>query len=436
MPRPALISMVGLPARGKTYMATKISRYLNWLGIKTKRKSIFEIFQKNFNFLFQVFNVGSYRRKMEGTSADHSFFDDSNAEAKRLRHQACLDALDDVSNYLMDEEGQVVVFDATNTTKDRRQVITKFCEENNYDLLFIESICDNPDIIETNVKEVKLFGPDYKGKIDPETALADFMRRIELYEQRYETIDEKDEGRLSFLKIFNVGEKYTANRMHGQLKSRLVYFLMNCHLVPSTIYLTRHGESEFNKAHRIGGDSLLTPGGKKYSKALAGYMEGLNIADLCVWTSLMNRTRYSAKYFTKAPVECWKALNEIDVGSLDGMSYEDLKEQYPQEAEKRNANKFTYRYPQGESYQDLVARLEPCIMELERRSNILVICHTAILRCILAYFLDKTPEELPYIEVPLHTVFKLTTHGYGCDVEMIKLMDTLDNLTENNSSTD
>ena len=42
-----------------------------------------------------------------------------------------------------------------------------------------------------------------------------------------------------------------------------------------------------------------------------------------------------------------------------------------------------------QSYQDLVQRLEPVIMELERQENVLVICHQAVLRCLLAYFLDK-----------------------------------------------
>jgi len=36
-----------------------------------------------------------------------------------------------------------------------------------------------------------------------------------------------------------------------------------------------------------------------------------------------------------------------------------------------------------------VARLEPVIMELERQENILVICHQAVARCLLAYFMDK-----------------------------------------------
>lgn len=42
------------------------------------------------------------------------------------------------------------------------------------------------------------------------------------------------------------------------------------------------------------------------------------------------------------------------------------------------------------SYEDLVQRLEPVIMELERQENVLVICHQAVMRCLLAYFLDKT----------------------------------------------
>lgn len=46
-----------------------------------------------------------------------------------------------------------------------------------------------------------------------------------------------------------------------------------------------------------------------------------------------------------------------------------------------------------QSYEDLVQRLEPVIMELERQENVLVICHQAVMRCLLAYFLDKTAGQ-------------------------------------------
>jgi len=117
----------------------------------------------------------------------------------------------------------------------------------------------------------------------------------------------------------------------------------------------------------------------------------------------------------------WKALNELDVGDCEAKTYEEIQEKFPREFALRDQDKFHYRYPKGESYEDLVHRLEPVIMELERQQNVLVICHQAVMRCIMAYFLDKTSEELPYIKVPLHTIMKLTPVAYGCKVEEVTL---------------
>jgi signal recognition particle GTPase len=36
--------MVGLPARGKTYIATKLARYLNWIGINTRVSNLNSFF--------------------------------------------------------------------------------------------------------------------------------------------------------------------------------------------------------------------------------------------------------------------------------------------------------------------------------------------------------------------------------------------------------
>jgi len=48
---------------------------------------------------------------------------------------------------------------------------------------------------------------------------------------------------------------------------------------------------------------------------------------------------------------------------------------YPEDFANRDEDKFNYRYRGGESYRDVVVRLEPVIMELERQENILIFGH-------------------------------------------------------------
>ncbi|XP_069683408.1 6-phosphofructo-2-kinase/fructose-2,6-bisphosphatase 1 isoform X4 [Periplaneta americana] len=399
---PHVIAMVGLPARGKTYISKKLSRYLNWIGINTK-----------------VFNLGEYRRHATSAYKSHEFFRPDNREAMAIRTQCAMEALHDVCAWL-ESGGEVAVFDATNSTWERRQMIREIVvDKMGFKLFFVESVCDDPQIIEQNIMEVKVNSPDYKN-MNTEAALRDFLQRIQHYQERYTALDERREGELSFMKIYNTGEKVVVHKHEGHIQSRIVYYLMNIHITPRTIYLTRHGESDMNVAGRIGGDSDLSARGRQYAAALAAYIQQQDIAGLRVWTSWLRRTIQTVAG-VPAPQERWKALNEIDAGICEEMTYEEIAEKYPEDFAARDQSKFTYRYPRGESYEDLVARLEPVIMELERQGNVLVVSHQAVLRCLLAYFLDKSADELPYLFVPLHTIIKLTPVAYGCKVEHIKL---------------
>lgn len=184
--------------------------------------------------------------------------------------------------------------------------------------------------------------------------------------------------------------------------------------------MTRHGESLNNLAGRIGGDSDLSSRGEQFVTALANLINKENIPGIRVWTSWLKRSIQTGSGI-EAPQERWKALNELDSGDCEGMTYDEITLKYPAEFAARDLNKLTYRYPGGESYEDLVARLEPVIMELERQGNVVVIGHQAVLRCILAYFMEKPLSELPYMKVPLHTLIKITPVAYGCEVEYIPL---------------
>ncbi|THD26647.1 6-phosphofructo-2-kinase / fructose-2 6-bisphosphatase [Fasciola hepatica] len=398
-----VVVLVGLPARGKSYIATKLTRYLNWVGITTR-----------------VFNVGVYRRRHFQAQQGHDFFCDDNEDAKQSRHKIAEEALEDMISWLVSDQGDIGVFDATNTTRERRLWIMEKCKSRHLDVLFVESICSDPKVIEENVLEVKVNSPDYVG-MDKEKAMEDFMKRMHHYEAQYVPIDDDLDKDWSYIKIFNQGQRYLANHIEGNVNSRIAYYLMNIRVRKRTIYLTRHGETDLNLAGKIGGDASLSPRGREFAMELAKFMSQENLKDLKVWTSHLKRTIETAELVPCTSIAHWKALDELDAGVCDGMTYREIQEKYPADFARRDADKYHYRYPMGESYEDLVGRLEPVIMELERQTSVLVICHQAVARCLLAYFEDKNQDELPYLRVPLHTVFKLTPVAYRCIVERVQL---------------
>ena len=202
-----------------TDMIRPVVRYLAWLSISAK-----------------TFNVGQYRRTATPTPTA-AFFDTTNPEGERLRKAAAEAAVNDMVKWFDDDGGLVAILDATNSTKARRRWIQDRCDAENIETLFVESKCDDEELIMSNIREVKLTSPDYKGQ-DPEAAAADFRDRIRNYEKVYETIDE-DEADLTYCKLIDVGHQVIINRLQDYLQSRVIYYLMNLHIKPRSIWLSR-----------------------------------------------------------------------------------------------------------------------------------------------------------------------------------------------------
>lgn len=374
-------------------IAQKIVRYLSWLSINAK-----------------CFNVGSYRREC-AAQPSAEFFDPDNKEGERLRTEAALKAVKDMLHWFDKENGAVGIFDATNSTRARRRWIKELMEKHNVDPLFVESWSDDQELIMHNILDVKTGSPDYEG-MDSEKATKDFMERIKKYEQVYETLDEHDSD-LTYVKVVNVNAQVIINRIQCYLESRIIYYLMNLHIKRRCIWLSRHGESEYNLTGQLGGDSNLSERGNLYAHKLPKLVKEAVGEDrpLTVWTSTLRRTQQTARFLPYRQMQ-WKALDELDAGVCDGMTYKEIEQTYPEDFRARDENKFQYRYRGGESYQDVVARLEPIIMELERQDNILIVTHQAVLRCIYAYFMNVPQDRSPWMEVPLHTLIKLEPKAY------------------------
>ncbi|TAQ85028.1 hypothetical protein B7494_g6647 [Chlorociboria aeruginascens] len=304
-----VIIMVGLPARGKSYITKKIHRYVSWQQHEVK-----------------IFNVGNRRRVAAGgpgapvtsehnvnpidfvdapTQAAHillngvdpneksksdasdatsmsdvpgmdqsaKFFDPMNTKAAIIRDKLAMSTLDELLEFLLEHGGSVGILDATNSTIQRRTLLFNHIKEREPKLgiVFIESVCENQKLLDTN-KRLKLSGPDYKGK-DPQKSLHDFEKRIKAYQSAYVPLGEYEEQNgMQYIKMIDVGSKVVHYRLAGFLAGNIASYLSTFNLAPRQIWITRHGKSVDNCLGKLGGNSDLTPEGRIYGRNLYNFI--------------------------------------------------------------------------------------------------------------------------------------------------------------------
>ena len=62
---------------------------------------------------------------------------------------------------------------------------------------------------------------------------------------------------------------------------------------------------------------------------------------------------------------------------------------------------------------DLIARLDPLMHELESyKEPLLVVSHQATLRVLYSYLVGGERRDAPKVEIPLHTLIKITWDGW------------------------
>ncbi|KAI5481004.1 6-phosphofructo-2-kinase / fructose-2,6-bisphosphatase [Pseudohyphozyma bogoriensis] len=416
-----LLAFVGLPARGKTHVSRSVERYLRWLGVTTA-----------------VFSLGDHRRHVIGSSKDlppdyfgHSPEERSpSTEALRKRIKESLE--DSVVEFFTEKRGQVAIYDANNGTKaTRRDLRVKF-EALGINVFFVENICDRDDIVEANIRSVKLSSPDYQGW-DPDEAIKDYMSRIRRHAKLYETMESSGGP---YVKIFNVGERLAINNVKGYLQSRIVFYLMNVHHKKRTIWLARSGQSLIEHSYKA--DSDLSPQGVEYSEKLRDFIvekrqalleeriksgeKNAHERRLTIWTSSRRRCLSTCRPLAKLGYKVVERqpMYELNPGAIDGMTVEQIQEAYPEEYDRaKKEGYYAHRYPRGESYHDLCVRLEPVILELEREpADVLIVGHGSVLRCLMSYLQGLSPQEIPNVELRRGDVVQVTPSAYGVQFQL------------------
>jgi probable phosphoglycerate mutase len=154
----------------------------------------------------------------------------------------------------------------------------------------------------------------------------------------------------------------------------------------------RHAETDWNREKRWQGhgDLSLNERGREQARALADELEAVPYG--AVYASDLRRAHETARIVAERKglaVTPMRELREIDVGSWTGLSYDEVKERFPDEYEQMRTRTGT-GWERGETYAEMGRRILEALRRIAREhpsEAVLVITHSGPIRTVRAHAL-------------------------------------------------
>jgi len=155
-----------------------------------------------------------------------------------------------------------------------------------------------------------------------------------------------------------------------------------------TLYIVRHGETEWNKVDRIQGrlDSNLTDKGREYARRLGEKLKDTEFTGII--SSPSHRALETAKILRGArttPIGTDERIMEMHLGSWQGLTTKEIKAQYPAEYDSFMTEPDLFSGGDGESFTDMLERANDFLEEVQRSEltgNLLVVTHGLFIKVL------------------------------------------------------
>ncbi len=381
------VVLVGLPASGKSTLARRICDDLQNEGVRCS-----------------VFNNGDLRRRLVGAeSTKAGWYAPDNEEGRAMREKIAILNMDEAKKYV-NTDGDVAILDATNGSRKRRELIEQTLSDHN--ILFIECLNEDPVLRAACIRR-KARLPEYDGYTE-QAAVESFKARVDYYESIYEHLGEER----YWIRVDTMANRILdESPMEGSSLYPAIRELLVTTWVKS-LYLVRHGQTVFNAEGRIGGDPLLSDVGRSQAVALAKQLEAVPID--YIFTSTRRRSHETAMYLAKTrphvQIRAMPEFDEINAGLCESLRYSEIRETMPDVTAGRNADKFNYCYPGGESYAMVMQRVQRGLRRalfLSGGAPVCIVGHQAINRAVLSFFMRMRTEDIPYMFVPQNQYYRI-----------------------------
>lgn len=181
-----------------------------------------------------------------------------------------------------------------------------------------------------------------------------------------------------------------------------------------TIYFVRHGQTDWNFAGRFQGqkDIPLNDQGREQARrngrALKDHLPSLDLPFLASPMLRTSETMELLRGEMGLPPTDYATddrLKEIGFGRFEGLTAADIDEKHPDLTAQRDADKFGFAPPDGESYAMLTERVRGVIEAVDQ--DIVIVSHGGVSRAVRGILQNLSGDEVLALPTPQDQVMKL-----------------------------
>jgi len=186
-----------------------------------------------------------------------------------------------------------------------------------------------------------------------------------------------------------------------------------------TLYLIRHGITQANKENRFAGrsDEELHHEGREQIRSVGEVLRNQNIA--AIYCGPAKRTVQSAEILGSilaVPSRSIPELDEIDVSHWDGLTKEEIRQQYGDEYPTWLSEPQSFSLPGCETLKQVQERAVRGVARIlgdHISGNLLLVSHLIVLRCLVLYYKRLEIKDFRSIKIDNGSVISVSKPQEG-----------------------
>ena len=186
------------------------------------------------------------------------------------------------------------------------------------------------------------------------------------------------------------------------------------------LYLVRHGETEWNKRGRFQGQRDIGLNARGLSQAKETAKAIAEDGEIALYSSPLQRTMQVANEISllaHVPVAPMAGVKELDLGELEGVTGEDMRNLWPDVYSAWNQDPGTLAMPKGESLSQLQERTWRSLLELEEAHSgddvVVLVSHNFAIRTMIHKILGLPLANFHRLSLSLSSICTLEYTARG-----------------------